>query len=69
MMLDLCLKKPSDGIFIDVPTLEQFKKSRLKEYADDNFKFDLKCSNVPQNGRTHSMERRNCLMLQCSPKW
>ena len=41
--------------------------SKLKEFADDNFKFDEDLQKVIQTGRKHCGKRRNCLLQAISP--
>ena len=41
--------------------------SKLKEFADDNFKFDKKWKKVIKTGRKHCGKRRNCSLRAISP--
>ena len=41
--------------------------SKLKEFAEDNFKFDEKWQKVLQMGRKHCGKRRNCSLRAISP--
>ena len=41
--------------------------SKLKEFANDNFKFDKKWQKVIQMGRKHCGKRRNCSLGAISP--
>ena len=41
--------------------------SKLKEVADDNFKFDEKLQKVLQTGRKQCGKRRNCSLRAISP--
>ena len=41
--------------------------SKLKEFADDKFRFDEKRQKVIQMGRKHCRKRRKCLLEAISP--
>ena len=41
--------------------------SKLKGFADDNFKFEVKLQKVIQTGRKHCGKRRNCLLQAIYP--
>ena len=62
------MKKASDLFFEECRTLVVYpfpkrqilSSPKLKELADDNFKFDEKRQKVIQTGRKHCVKRRNC---------
>ena len=43
-----------------LPNDKILELSKLKAFADDNFKFDKKWQKVIQTGRKHCEKRRNC---------
>ena len=47
-----------------LPNDESLDSSKLKEFADDNLKYDLR--KVLQNGRKHGGNRRNCSLRAIS---
>ena len=48
------------------PKRQILDSSNLKEFADDNFKFDENGQKVFQMGRKHSGKRRNCSLRAIS---
>ena len=48
-------------------TLSQTTNFRLKEFSDDNIKFDESGRNVFKTGRKHCWKRRNCSLGAISP--
>ena len=52
---------------LPVPKRQILDSSKLKELADDNFKFDENGKKVLQTGRKHCGKRRNCSLRAISP--
>ena len=57
-----CRKKPKP-----LPRRQILDSSKLKEFADENFKFDANGRKSIQMGRKHCGESRNCLLQAISP--
>ena len=53
-------------LFNPFPNDKFFYSSKLKKFADDNFKFDQN-GEVLKTGRKHCWKRRNCLLQAISP--
>ena len=54
-------------MFISFPNDKILDSSKLKEFADDNSKFDEKGKKVLQTGRKHCGKRENCSLRAISP--
>ena len=49
------------------PKRQILNSSKLKDFADDNFKFDYNYRQLSKGGRKHSGKRRNCSLRAISP--
>ena len=54
-------------MFNPFPKLQILDSSKLKEFADDNFKFDGKDKKVLEKGSKRCGKRRNCSLRAISP--
>ena len=55
------------GIHEPFPKQQVLDSSKLKEFADDNFKYDENGRMFIQMGRKHFGKRRKCLLQAISP--
>ena len=60
-------RKDQNGSCINPLPDDKFYTSKLKEFADDNFKFDENGRKLSQMGGKHCGKRRNCLLQAISP--